>query len=104
MSRNPNQPHKKLDPLVKEKHARMVKAMIKRQEQDDKDRGLELMISLLAKTFAGQPLNHDYIQHELKALASVMKHHGYNRDDYMDAVHWIEGQCGFKLLPPIPIQ
>lgn len=101
---NNKQRHKNLDPTVKDKHAKMVKAFIKRQEQDDKDRGLELMVSLLAKTIADRPLEQDYIRKELKALASVMKFHGYTREDYLDVIHWIEGQVGWKLLPMAPIQ
>ena len=99
MSRNPNQPQKKLDVLTREKHQRMVKAMIKRQEQESKDNGIEIIVTSLANQIAEYPLAESWIKNELKGLATLMKREGYTREDYMDAIHWIEGQVGFKLLP-----
>ena len=104
MSRNPDQPHKKLDPLVREKHHRMVSSFIQRQEQAQRDKGIEIVVSILATQFAATPGAESWIRNELRGLATLMKREGYTRAEFVDAVHWIEGQVGFKLLPAATIQ
>lgn len=99
MSRNPNQKHKQLDPLTREKHKRMVQDMIKRQRQSGNEDGLELVVSLTMQRIGRNLLDQRLISRELEALAGLLKRHGKTRDDFMDAVLWMEDRLGVKLLP-----
>ena len=99
MSRNPNQAHKKLDPLTREKHKRMVKDFIERNAESQREDGLEIVITLTAQRIQNNLFNQHLISRELKALAGLLKRNGKTRDDFMDAVMWMEDRIGVKLLP-----
>lgn len=103
MSRNPNQRHKKLDALEKEKNHRMVQDYIKRQKSKETEQGLEVVVTLVAQKIGANRFHVELIEKELKALAGLFKRNGKTKDDFQDAVLWMESELGFKLLPKKPI-
>ena len=86
------------DPLTREKHHRMVQAMLARQHEEESRVDLERVVNCLSDRISNQPLTELQMQHELSALAGLFKRHGASRAEWLDAVHWLEAKAGFKLI------
>lgn len=90
---------KKIDPLIREKHKRMVQAMLERQRAETVERNLEDIVTATKDSISQHLLNENAIKKELESLATILLAGGKTKDDYLDAVAWMEDQLGVKLLP-----